>query len=718
MTHSDLSVKTGHRFSRVVARVFDRMFVTADGELVDGGAADGERVVIFEPSGHDIEIPTKLAGGLPVKEGMSLDDDAEHTVRFRLCLDGAEREAPYSGWLGRLLVLENGSRPRLYAVPHDPRYPGYKSAFGCHLIWAHDLCRAPAECRNNYGETPCEAPSGYTCDKTFKTCKDRRNFAPCPHTFGEYPCLAEPSQEPCAHSARTCRAVGKGDYPSFGDNVYAAFGSCRNTRSTCESFSSFMPFSPEFHAYGQFRNEAPFGLSLHAASRGRCAWLGKSQDTYEGDSGSSTNAYSVSRVWIAINKSIRLPRTHGAVMIPTIPSSALLEQMLATDEASGVGVADISYSIGAPVSGNSHHLASVQWVTSSAEEEWPPVCVVLNSSPDGETWSDDGETIYTDNVEVTYDESAPTWPTRLARTEYRMPRVVNAAGGNLLIYTLMGQVVSHTEVTSEGGRKRIYDEMFIKLACNGQECTFDPPMIIDGYIPAWPQEPDGFIRLGTDLPSGALVSTFSFRFGGAGSPTGVYEVGFERGGYHAFIPVKLVLGRRSGPNGTEAVTVPVLMRYVSDDGVSFGSGTIMKDDGSHFLTCVNSVPVCRHWTGAACSKPDGFCGAVGPDGGFASLFPHCDGQGTGGAPGESKWSRYESGAGFRGPGRLDRAGRRGNGPPFALAGCNQRGAFGCRLKKAGYEGQWCARLPCSGFQPRGLWGSGGIKILDLYNNDI
>jgi len=718
MTHSDPFVKTGHRFSTVVTRVSDRIFVTTDGELVDGAAAAGESVVIFESPGQGAESPTKVAGGLPVKEAMTMDDHAEHSVRFRLCLDGAEFEAPYSGWLGRLLVLENGGRPRLYAVPHDPRYPDYKSAFGCYLIYAHDLCRAPAECRNIYGEAPCEAPSGYACSKTFETCKDRRSFAPCPHTFGEYPCLADPSAEPCQFSARTCRALGNGDLPSFGDCIYATFGSCRNTRSTCESPQSFLPFSPELHVYSQPRDESPFELSLRAASRGRCVWLGQSQGAFENDSGSSAAAYSISRVWVAINNSIRLPESEAAQMIPTIPSSAVLEQMLATEEASGVGVADLSYSVGPPMSGNSHHLASLQWVTSSSEEERPPACVVLNGSPDGATWSDDGQTVHTDSVEVTYDESAPTCPVRLSRTEYRMRRVVGAGAANLLIYTLMGRVAYHTEVTGEGGRKRIYDEMSIRLACNGQKCTFDPPIITDGYIPAWPEEPGGFIRLGADLLSGDLISTFSFGFGGAGWPTGVYDVAFQHGSYHAFIPARLVLGHRRGPDGIEVVTVEVLMRYVSDDGVSFRNGTIMKDDGGRFLTCVNSVPVCRNWTGAACSRPDGFCGLVDPDGGFASLFPHCDGQGTGGAPGGWKWSRYESGAGFKGPGRLDRAGLRGKGPPFALAGCNQRGAFACRLKKTGYEGQWCARLGCSGFEPRGLWGSGGIRILDLFSDDI
>ena len=101
---SDRFPKAGHRFSAVVARVSDRMFVTVDGELVDGGAADGESIVISGSPGHGVESPRKLAGGLPVKEAMTVDDDAEHSVRFRLCLDGAEFEAPYSGWQGRLLV--------------------------------------------------------------------------------------------------------------------------------------------------------------------------------------------------------------------------------------------------------------------------------------------------------------------------------------------------------------------------------------------------------------------------------------------------------------------------------------------------------------------------------------------------------------------------------------------------------------------------------------
>ncbi|MBN2209414.1 MAG: hypothetical protein JW759_08980 [Candidatus Coatesbacteria bacterium] len=720
MTLHDVLLKPGYTSSRVIARVSDRMFVTSDGDLVDGAAANGESVVVFEHHGRGIESPTKVAGGLPVKEAIGVDDEAEPSVRFRLCLDGAEFEVPYSGWLGRLLVLENRLRgaSRLFAVPHDPKYRGYKSAFGCHLIYASGLCRATAQCRNSYGDPPCEAPTGYACDRTFETCKDRRNFAPCPHTFGEHPCPALPSEEPCDYSARTCRALGRGAGQSFGDSTYAAFGRCKNTLSTCESLHSYLPFSPEFHVYCQPRAQAPFELSLHAAGRGRCVWLGQCQEAYDNDSGTSAGACSVSRVWVASNHSIRLPKNEPAQVIPTIPSSAIFEQMLATEGASGVGVADLSYSLGSPTVGSSHHLASVQWVTSSEQEDRPAACVVLNSSSDGESWLDDGEIAYMDSVEVAYDESAPTRPTRLTRTEYRVPRVVSRGGGDLYVYSLMGRVAFHNEVTIDGGRKRIYDEMFVELVCNGEKCTFEPPIIMDGYMRLWPEEPDGYIRLASDVARGELISTFWFRLGGAGSPTGVYDVALARGILQAFIPVRLVLGRRKGLAGAETVTVEALMRYISGDGVDFRNGTIVGDDLGHFLTCLNSVPVCRSWSGAECSRPDGFCGVVSTDGRFSSLYPQCDGQGTGGAPGGSNWSRYQPASRFRGPGWLDRAGVRSEGPPFALAGCNQRGAFACRLRKADYEGQWCARLACAGFQPQGLWGAGGIKVLDVYNDDL
>ena len=714
MPHSGRFGDPRHTTSGVVARVSDRAFVTADGELVDGSAAEGEHVVIFERPA--LEGSMKVAGGLPVKGGMVVQQGAERPVSFRLALDGGEFEPPYSGWLGRLLVLENGSRPKTFGVPHDPRFPGYRDAFGCHLVWGQGLCKAEAKCRNSYGEKPCEAPAGMSCDKTYETCKDRRNFAPCPHTFGEYPCLADPSDDPCQHSVRTCRALGRGDWPAYGHSIYAAYGSCNNSYATCRALSSFLPFSPEFHAYCEPRPDPPFELALHAAWHGRCIWLGQSQEVLGEVAEPSQGEFIVSRVWLATNSSIRLRKETPAVMIPTMPCKAMLEQMSATRGASGVAVGDLSYSVGAPVHGNSHHIASVQWVTSSSGEP-STGSVVINGSPDGETWSEEGTVILTDDLKVTYDESAPTWPTHLERTEYRAPRVVQSGREKLLVYTLVGRVAFHTEATG-GGHKRIYDEMWIKLACNGEECTFDPEIAFDGYIPQWPAEPNGQIILAPDFPDGALISTFSFHFGAAGGPAGAYEVALERGRCFAFIPVTVVLGHRKGPDGVEPITVEALMRYTSDDGVSFVDGTIVKDDGGHYVTCANSVPVCKHWDGKKCTVSSRFCGTVGPDGSYSPLFPHCDGQGTGGAPGGSKWSRYEPGASFRGPGRNGRAEVRGKGPSFALAGCSQHGAFVCKLKKASYEGQWCARRDCPGFEPRGLWGAGGIRFLNLNNTDL
>ncbi|HUT04243.1 MAG TPA: hypothetical protein VM163_10170 [bacterium] len=705
-----------HVASRVVARVSDRVFVTSDGELVDGSAPEGERVVIFERPG--VEGATKVAGGLPVKGGMIVQEDAEPVVMFRLCLDSGEFEPPYNGWLGRLLVLENGSRPKLFAVPHDPKFPGHKEAFGCHLIWGQGLCKAHAKCRNTNGEKPCEATPGGTCENTYETCRDWRNFASCPYTFGEYPCLADPSDDPCQHSVRTCRALATGDWPAAGQSIYAAYGACKNTYGTCEAPASFLPFSPEFHAYCEPRPDPPFELSPHAASHGRCIWLGQSQETLDDMAKPSQDSFRVSRVWVASNSSIRLRKGTPAVMIPTMPSEAMLKQMYATEGATGVAVADLSCSTGVPVHGNSQHIGSVQWMTLSSGDDQFQASIVVNGSADGEMWSEEGKVILSDDLKATYDETAPTWPTHLERTEYRAPRVVQAGREKLLVYTLVGRVAFHTETTGGGGHKRIYDEMWIRLACNGEECTFEPEIAFDGYIPQWPAAPDGHIILAPDLPDGALISTFSFRFGGAGGPTGVYEVALERARYFAFIPVTVVLGHREGPDGVEPITVEALMRYTSDDGVTFVDGTTVKDDSGHYVTCANSVPVCRSWTGTSCGRRDGFCGAVGTDGRFSSLFPHCDGQGTGGAPGGSRWSRYEPGASFRGPGHLLRADVRGRGPSFALAGCRQQGPFACKLKKAFYKGHWCARLDCPGFEPRGSWGAGGIRFLNIRNNDL
>lgn len=708
------------RLSTVVARVLDRLFVTVDGELVDGSMSEGGKAIICDSDLESaIKGPMKLAGGLPVKDVATFDEPPEEeSARFRLCLDGPEHERPYSGWLGRLLVLENGRQPRLFALPHDPRYPGHSEAFGCFRVWGHEACRASARCKNQYGVQPCNAPKGHGCDGTYETCKDREDFAPCPLTFGEYPCAADPSDDPCQHSIRTCKALGKGEWPQYGDSPLAPFGLCNNTWSTCQAHRSFAPYCPEFHAYSQPRCDAPFELTLHAKHGRDYVWLGESQESVQHEAEGIARTFSIGRVWAAVNDSVRLPRTCPTTMIPTIPCSEMTDEMRGSETATGVGVADISYSVGAATgSSPTHFLASVQWVTSEDDEGHLPR-IVVNRSPDGYDWSEDGAVFLSDVVSATYNEEQPTRPTYMERTEYRVPKVLPGGPGGPLTYYLAGRTTYHTEKTEEGGYRKLYDEMWIGLFCSGAECTFEPEIAFEGYINDWPAEPSEFINATTDFPARSLISRFSFRFAGDGWPTGVYEVIVHNGQYNLFIPASLVLAHRPGIGGFEPVTVPVLMRYQSSDGVSYRDGTIVKDHSGRFMACTHSVPVCRSWNGSSCVRRDGFCGIAGPNGEFRSIYPKCDGQGTGAAADGSKWSRYVPSSSFVAPSGFGREAVRGDGPPYALAGCDQRGAFACRLKKEPYQGQWCARPECSGFEPRPLWGADGIRAVSIRSDEL
>ncbi|MBN1593428.1 MAG: hypothetical protein JW941_09330 [Candidatus Coatesbacteria bacterium] len=703
-----------YEIARAVAGVGHRLFVSIDGELVEGSAAEGDRALLFRPFSH-IDSRIKVAGGLPVKEAATVECDEEETRSLMLCLDGAECEPPYTGWLGRLLVLENGFIPRLSGIPHDPRFSGYRKAGGCHLIWAHGQCAAPAQCRNAYGSLPCKAPIGFTCDRSYSTCKDRINFAPCPHTFGESPCLADPQDEPCQHSVATCRAIGRGSIGAMGESLYVPFGGCDNTYDSCEARASFMPFTPEFHVHCELRSSIPLDFSLHAVQGRRFFWLGSSQEEVPRDVGSEEEHYVISRVYISESNSLILPRSSSAHKVPTVPRSALVEKMRSVSDATGIGVADISYSASASRGGTgSHHLASVQWITSSSGEESNPADIVINSSPDGVDWSDDGRVVLQDCIDIS-DAGVAGRPASVDRIEYRAPRPLQSLEGDISIYALKGHISFRNEPVGDTGHRRVYDKMSIRLSRDGEECTFDPTFIDGEYIPPWPGEPDGQVRVLPFFEDGTLISTFCFRFGASGWPTGTYEIVLEKGRYWAFIPLSMVVAHRDGNDGDEVICVPVLVRYTSWDGLVFSNGTIVKDRFGLFMTCAHSIPVCRSWSGAACLRDDGFCGAN--DGGrFVSLFPHCDGQGTGGAPGGQRWSRYEPCSHFRPLGGFSHA--RTQGPPYALAGCLQRGEFACKLKKAGYRGQWCARQDCPGFTPRGLWGSSGIKALNLRTDNI
>ncbi|MCD6327918.1 hypothetical protein J7M28_10245, partial [bacterium] len=433
----------------VVASISHRLFVTADGEIVDGNAMRGARVVIEDSrQSSSIEARRKVAGGLPVKPLDDLEDGPDTpAVRFRLCLDGAEFEEPYTGWLGRLLVLENGRIPRLYAVPHNPKYAGYRDAFGCALTWANGLCRAHGKCRNTYGQTPCEAPRGFRCDGTFATCKDRGNFAPCPLKFGEAPCLADPSGEPCSFSAGTCRAVGRGDYPKYGESLYSTFGLCRNTWSSCVARNSFLPLRPELHAYCQPRLKEPYELSLACVNGNLFVWVGQSEDVIHQDDDDGEQLYEIPVVWLATSNSIELRREESARRVAGVPCSEILDEMQGTPGATGASVADVNYSIGmaSTEAHATHRLASVQWVTTN-DESWlsPPGRIVVNRSFDGQNWSEDGAVFAVDDVVFTDGPAGSIWPATFERTEYRAPRVLIEGPNGPLLYSLKGRVGYHT----------------------------------------------------------------------------------------------------------------------------------------------------------------------------------------------------------------------------------------------------------------------------------
>ena len=706
--------RLSHReVSRVVARVGQRLVVTVDGDVVDGSAQQGESIVSEQRLDRGrLEVRRKVAGGLPVKEtGPTDKDEEEARVPFLLCLDGADYQPPYSGWLGRLLVIEGLSEPRLFAIPHDPKFAGYKEAFGCFLIWGHSPCKAQATCRNEYGKAPCQAPPGFECDGTFATCKDRANFAPCPHRFGEPPCPADPNDEPCQHSARTCRALGKGLWPRFGDSIYSAFGLCRNTFSTCRSKASFLPFSPEMHIYCQPRTSPPYQLWLAAKVGRKFVWLGQSDDRLS--PAKEGEEFRVGRVWIATGSTTKLGREVACLRVDAIPCQAMLDLMRSTSQATGVGVADVSYAApgGGAETRSRHWIASVQWLTcKGAQEKEMESRIVINGSPDGLDWSEDGKVVATDEISVEEESGSE-------RTEYRAPRVV-VAGGELFVYMLKGRIRWHAEQTAEGGVKRIYDEMWIRLACNGRECTFDPPILCEGYIPGWPDEPEGRIVETEDTPVGTAVSTFYFRHGGSGWPAGEYEVIHQGGRFHLFVPVRVVVGRKKRLGRTRPIVAPFLMHFVSDDGASFVGGRTVKDRAGRALVCANSVPVCASWNGKTCTRRDRFCGIEGADGRFVSLYPGCDGQGTGGHPGGTRWSRYEPAAYLAAPATMRRSQVKGTGPPFALPGCDQKGRFACKLMMSSYQGQWCAQISCPGFEPRGLWGSTGLRLLRIRSDEL
>ena len=543
------------------------------------------------------------------------------------------------------------------------------------------------------------------CVYTYATCRDRANFAACPLTFGQVPCYADPDGVPCEYSARTCKALGivRDD---FGDSIYANYGGCNHAWAGCASRTSFLPYAPEMRAYCQPRSGAPYEASPYGFNGGQFLWIGRSETTLA--LGGSN--YTLPVLWAARTTRPRLPRTTAMVLMTVIPSKTIVRWMLDDPQATGIGLSNVVYSKGRVV----HYLTTAQWIATSLGTSRFAKHMVLNTSADGSTWTGDGLVIKSDESDI--------GDAGRRIIEYRNGLIVEGTyrhveGGKTkiqerkILYCLRGTIRSHV-TEEEGVTREWFDEMRIDLMADNEACSFSPAIVRDAFIPEWPAEASGQLVDPGNWPVGTLLTTWTFTFEASGEPTGNFEAVIEGGCIQLFVPVNKLLGYDA--NG-QAIVVPVLMRYISMDGVNFIDGTTVAAANGHYMTCANSVPVCRWWDGTKCTIPSGFCG-VRANGRYHAYHPACDGQGTAAWDGD-EFSRYEPGTTWRGPAEFFRSHITGLAPEYALAGCAQEGQFACKAQQQGYEGQWCAKVNCPGFTPRGLWGSDGIRIMDSLKNN-